>query len=254
MKLQSFRAMLGAATLLIATLAASPAAAQMPSIGRELVTVGNGVPTFLTLPVPEGFQDPKLNNPKFRDRLAQMSTPPNQRLLLLGLRDADVAAVRAGTEPAMSMYFTVLVQKLLEDAKGTLKDFAGFKAIVKKQHATLADKVRGSAQNHLDSVADGLTKDTPGSPKAEFKLGEVRPMGEVEEGPDWVQFTMLVTTQVSANGQNETIVQASTATSVLVRGKLIALNVYRRYTGPQDAADNQRFVANWLQQLRAMNP
>jgi hypothetical protein len=181
----------------------------------------------LTLPVPQGFEDPSYSVPVLR-RNAEAVTPPAMRLLAVFVDEQDRKAVQNAQAPYFKRYFMVQVLRAKEGDSLTATAFSGIKHLVIGVDSATISRV----QDHVSSAGKQMGKDS--GMELSLDIGIPRQLGVFHETPYSVS-TMLVTRTSASNADRalERLVGQAT-TAALIRGKVVFFTAYSEASSDSD--------------------
>ena len=187
----------------------------------------------LVLDTSPGFADTlDLASPRLLD-LAESLTSASNRILLFALTDADLRRFTLGDSPDLKRYQLVATPRAAERESLSLSQFRAY----------AADAVRtlGHAQAPADLRAFLETQ----PPGRAVLLRELR--------RETLVVSLLAGTRLPAQRGDPVEYLLFTSTHLLLRGKMVAANVYTRYATETDLewllAETQR----WTEQLSSLN-
>ena len=227
-------------TALIA-IALGPATAQAAKT-MVVSTLGNAV---IRLPAPSGFADPSEDSPNLA-RLARTLTPPSNIPMALFLSRADIRQI-SSSQLKMDRYMMVQGYGKTQYQNITALDFKKFKQVLTTQQESLSKKAVERANKHFKNVQGNLEKITRS--RVDIKIGEMVPLGIFHE--DKYSIGMAMFTKIKSRGKEET--KIITATTALIKGKLVFLYVYRRYRSGKDLKWAKQVAKRWLSQVKRAN-
>lgn len=225
----------------IIAIALGPATAQA---ARTMVvsTLGNAV---IRLPAPSGFADPSEDSPKLA-RLARTLTPPSNIAMALFLSRADIRQIGKG-RLKMDRYMMVQGYGKTQHQNISAQDFKKYKRVLTTQQESLSKKAVDGANKHFKNVQGDIEKITRS--RVDIKIGEIVPLGIFHT--DKYSIGMAMFTKIRTQGKEET--KIITATTALIKGKLVFLYVYSKYRSENDLRWAKRVAKQWLNQVKRAN-
>jgi hypothetical protein len=207
-----------------------------------VATLGNAA---IRLPAPNGFADPSEDSPTLA-RLARTLTPPSNIAMALFLSHTDIRQISKG-KLKMDRYMMVQVYGKTQYQNITAHDFKKFKQVLTTQQESLSKKAADGANKHFKNVQGNLEKITRS--RVDIKIGEVVPLGIFHE--DKYSIGMAMFTKIKSQGKEKA--KIITATTALIKGKLVFLYVYSRYRSKKDLNWAKRVAKQWLNQVKRAN-
>jgi hypothetical protein len=204
--------------------------------------LGNAV---IRLPAPSGFADPSEDSPTLA-RLARTLTPPGNIAMALFLSHADIRQIGKG-KLEMDRYMMVQGYGKTQYQNITTHDFRKFKQVLISQQESLSKKAVASANKHFKNVQGNIEKITRS--RVDIKIGEMVPLGIFHE--DKYSIGMALFTKIKTQGKEET--KIITATTTLIKGKLVFLYVYSKYRSGKDLKWAKQVAKSWLNQVKRAN-
>ena len=204
--------------------------------------LGNAV---IRLPAPSGFADPSEDSPTLA-RLARTLTPPGNIAMALFLSRADIRQIGKG-QLKMDRYMMVQGYGKTQYQNITAHDFKKFKQVLTTQQESLSKKAVNRANKHFKNVQGNIEKITRS--RVNIKIGEMVPLGIFHE--DKYSIGMAMFTKIKTQGKE--VAKIITATTALIKGKLVFLYVYSGYRSEKDLKWAKRVAKQWLHQVKRAN-
>ena len=187
----------------------------------------------IVLDAPAGFADTlDLGSPRLQE-LAESLTSASNRILLFALTDADLRRFSAGDTPALRRYLLVATPRAAERDSLGLSQFRAY----------AADAVRalGNPLEPVD-IRAALDKQEPGHA---VLLRELR--------RETLSVSLLAGTRLPSERGDPVEYLLFTTTHLLLRGKVVAANVYTRYASDADLDWLLRETRRWADELSNLN-
>lgn len=210
-----------------------------PIVARtaEQVTIGE---QSLTIPLTEGFSRFDGISAALDEGL-QKSLPPSKRLLMAVLPSDAVATAKTGKRPTLDRYMLIETMRAIEGAGITPAQFAVLSSNAEKTFSASTGKT-GEFETAANKQFEAVTPDR--------KIMGTSPMGIYGKTPTWIDYGVL--TNVSSRKDSKGVVAAFS--SMIVRGKLINLQVYSLFRTDLDATWTRDTVKAWRESITSANP
>ncbi|MCV2365186.1 hypothetical protein LNV23_17200, partial [Paucibacter sp. DJ1R-11] len=198
----------------------------------------------IALPIPAGYSDPTARAPKLKS-LLESSTIAQKKFLAGFVSTDDVEAEASGRDPNLRLYFVAQTLRAAELMTTSSAAFENTKKIIRDQFQTLAP-LTGPA---LSELVERLTS-AAGQTVAHTK---VAPVGIFDETPASISVTAINTSVVSSGAATITDSTIVSATTALVRGKYIYLQVCSDLAAAKDVLENQDASRAWTRAILVAN-
>lgn len=200
--------------------------------------------TPLQLPLPQGFSEPSVGAPGFRN-LGETMTPATNRLLAVFIADTDIVRVKASQQPTMDRYFMVQTFRQTEGVTASPAEFAQLQEMLRKQYVEISKQVLPTVQGELDRAAAQLSKES-GAPGVKLKVGEIKPQEVFHDVPGQISLLALTAYRVEVAGKAQEIPMALGVTTLALKGKMLYFYAYSRYRDATDLAWIKTQTLDWL--------
>lgn len=189
----------------------------------------------LGLDAPPGFADTTFTGSPRLQELAETLTSPSNRILLFAISDGDLRKFTLGDPPDFRRYMIAVTPRDLERERLDQQRFA---ELVEAAVRELGEPVPAGK-----SFAEFFEKRPLG---ASAVLGELRREADLR--------SVLVGARIQAQARSGTPqYMLSTATLMLVRGKMLSIAVHTAYEGPADSEWIRGITARWIDNLQRLN-
>ena len=197
----------------------------------------------IAIPVPKDFSDPFLMFSKLR-QLGETITPPSNRLLAFFIRDDDVKAMLAQTQPQLHRYFLVQTLRSKEDLTMSAQVFAGVRDQLKNQYKKILDDNAARMQSEMNKAVERL--DQTGQLKnISMKLGELQ-VSEVIDEERFVALIAKTLVQVMVSGEAKEVPMVLGLTTTMIEGKIVYFFSYSRFNSDEDLNWTKIKSLEWL--------
>jgi len=178
--------------------------------------------------------------------LAEEATPPTNRLLGQFVRRSYLKARSQGKQASFNRYFLAQTLRKIEDRTFSAADFAQLRSATKKQQSDILGKL----EPRLAEVRRDLEKlRSPDTGSAvSLRIGDVVPLGVYQDAESFVSFGAMSRLQ---SADDRTVVNV--ACIAAVKGKVLFLYTYARFTGSKDVEWAKQASATWTNDVLAAN-
>ena len=189
----------------------------------------------LGLDAPPGFADTGFTGSPRLQELAETLTSPSNRILLFAISDGDLRKFTLGDPPDFRRYMIAVTPRDLEREWLDEQRFADL--------AEAAVREMGERMPAGKSFAEFFEKRPVGAPAV---LSELRREADLR--------CVLVGARIQAQARGGTPkYMLSTATVMLVRGKMLNVAVHTAYEGPADSEWIRGITTRWIDSLQRLN-
>jgi hypothetical protein len=164
--------------------------------------------------------------------LAETITPPSNRLLAMLMTEEDVENLRNKQEPQMQSYVLIQTLKAWEGLTISEKMFAEGKSQLKAQQDTILQQSEKDVSKLINNAVEKMSEDT--GRNLDVKLGEQKMLGFFFESDDALGFNTLSHIQSSNDQGTYNDVIALSSMLLRVKGKIMYVYVYKKYTDQKD--------------------
>jgi hypothetical protein len=189
----------------------------------------------LGLDAPPGFADTTFTGSPRLQELAETLTSPSNRIVLFAISDGDMRKFTQGDPPDFRRYMIAVTPRDLEQERLDEKRFA--------EAAEAAIRELGERVPAGKSFAEFFEKRPVG---AAAVLSELQQEASLR--------SVLVGVRIQAQARTGTPqYMLSTATLMLVRGKMLSISVHTAYEGPADSEWIRGITTRWIENLQRLN-
>lgn len=179
------------------------------------------------------------------------STVPKDRLLAVFASAKDIEAEIRGVQATMDRYGLAQSTRDLEPHQISLTQFSKYKADTRAQ-------LSGQFQRDLADVRknwEGLAQEyqAQGRGKLTMTPEDIGPIGVVDETPFSLTVAGLLSSRVRSGGRERVHVTAIATSLLLVRGKVIWLQVYSTFRTPKDIQWTKDASLDWIARTMQAN-
>jgi hypothetical protein len=189
----------------------------------------------LGLDAPPGFADTTFTGSPRLQELAEALTSPSNRILLFAVSDGDLRKFTQGDPPDFRRYMIAVTPRDLEQERLDEQRFA--------EVAEAAIRELGERVPAGKSFAEFFEKRPVG---ASAVLSDLRQEAKLR--------SVLVGVRVQAQARTGTPqYMLSSATLMLVRGKMLSISVHTAYEAPADSEWIRGITTRWIDNLQRLN-
>jgi hypothetical protein len=189
----------------------------------------------LALDAPPGFADTSFTGSPRLQELAESLTSPSNRILLFAISDGDLRKFSLGDPPEFRRYMLAVTPREFERERMSTQRFA--------QIADRAVHELGARAPADKSLTEYFDKQPAGTSAV---LGDLRREAEV--------VSVLLGAKLQPQPRSsQPQYMVSTATLMLVRGKLLSLSVHGAYGAQADLEWIRGITARWIDELQRLN-
>lgn len=192
----------------------------------------------INIKAPKGFYEVSTLSPQTH-RLVESFTPVNTRLLAVFVSENDLGRILKGEDPLLKQRLSV---KILHNAENINMSTQKFKEITSANYDYFNDllqkimpNIKTNTENHVEAYFSNKL-----NIKAQVKLGEMIPLDVSNNKPNRFTATMITRVQYSVAGVQDSYVKVSSNSYILLKGKMLLLEVYNHFDTEDDI--------NWVKQ------
>lgn len=182
--------------------------------------------TRIDIPVPRGFIDAGEELPVVM-KWFEKFCPPSNRLLCVFIPARDAEAAQNNEIDGFSEYYLVQTYRAAEAAEVTAEDF-------KQLRDSLRNQFNAKQKDTSHKWEELLDKTLRENSNSELKNLNVIPLGLNFENPNAISGLILIKSKRRTAKGTEQAIQASTANTCLVKGKVLYLYSYARFRKKSD--------------------
>lgn len=199
---------------------------------------------------PEGFHEVSSISPETRE-LAEIMTPPENRLLAVFISDEDLRKITNGEKADFNRYMLLQVYRKTENTNVSPEQFQKISSQIKEQQNTLLVNAKEYIDNHFDGVTEKLSKES--DVFLQIKIGEQIPLGIFLDKQNALGFANLSKYMIEENGQQNTNVLTACSSVILIKDKLLFSYVYSNYKAQNDIIWAKSTSKEWVNSLLTAN-
>lgn len=204
----------------------------------------------VAVPPPQGFAEVREVSAETFSIFEEMC-PPANRLLAVFVTQRDVGRLIRGQTAELSQSVTVQSAPKLDDITLAKHQFKELRHMLRKQYDTLFQKQRAAIDEATVKAGQALSKRL--ETDIAFQIGGVVPLGVDHETASAITLSQLAKFDMATGQQQQEHVVAGTIVVLLVKGKVLYLNIYRTYHGDADLAWTRSTAKQWAAQILADN-
>lgn len=225
--------------LFIAALAGG-VTAQMSPPARDAYQVGGRT---IYIPSPEGFVNGYPRIPQVAE-LVKASEDPQGRTLTFHLPRAIATKIIAGDNVRRAYFYaTIATHNSMDNVDVTPEMFADFATTTERDLTRLIHEAMPQAEEESRRTRERMGKST------DIGLENPRNLGAFDKHPDVLSVMMMM----SAIEGNRSIQMIAVRSYVVVKRRLLYINIYKDYSGDADIKFLQDFARKWTAEIVEAN-
>ena len=210
------------------------------------VSVGD---TPIAVSIPGGFTR-VLPEHDLLMKIGLQITPPENRLLAHFVEASDLRSYTSGKAGSFRRYFLVQTFRAGENQALSAAEFDKIRSVIRTNQAEMLKKT----EPRLAELARQLEKDwAPEGSGIAFRMGDLVPLGVLEEGPGFINFGALIGTQVKSPTAVRDLTVISISSIALVKNKVLFLYTYNTLESPKDLDWAKQASAAWTRDVLSAN-
>ena len=198
----------------------------------------------ITVPTYDGFVEISKISPDtvamFEDML-----PPTNRLHAVYATESDSGKLLKSQPPELKRYLIVQTAKALESVALGTRHFAELRKQIRTEYESLFDQNKSKIDELAKQASRKLSNRI--SDKVEMKVGEMLPMSVNSETAYHISLSSLTKFSTSTAEDNTEFISAGTMSMVLLKGRVVYLNVFSIYNTIDDLKWTQRVAEKWTE-------
>jgi len=218
-----------------------------PFTNAAEVTVGD---EKISIPSPSGFSEISSVFPETVQLFEEMC-PPNNRLLAVFLSQGDVGKLIQGETPVLGSYMMVQSLKELETFSIAKYQFKEARKAMRSQYESLFEKNRESIDKIMGQAGQAISKRIDA--EVTLDIGDIVPLGIDFETASSITASQLAKYSIKVDDENVENVKAVTMCTLLVKGKVIYLYVYKTYNDKSDLDWTRKTTQSWTNSILSAN-
>lgn len=230
--------------LLIPLLAGAENASSIPPSAAPILIGGK----TLVFPEPEGFVRVDGKDPD-KDRLIAISLPKTNRYLA---RYEPAPAAVAGASKLPQRRFNAQTLINLEDQDVGERTFAESKQQMKKEIEDMDEEIQKSISRVSEQTGKALSEEI--GTEAKLDLSDLVVLGNFDDSPSSLGFSVALNVKVSVNGRVEKSKQITSAIMLPVNGRMVLLYSLSEFGSEADRNWTESSVSKWRDAILAANP
>ncbi|OEU67333.1 MAG: hypothetical protein BA863_11070 [Desulfovibrio sp. S3730MH75] len=197
----------------------------------EIVSVDVGG-AKVAFPNVEGLTNEVLNNANMKD-FFETFVGKEATLLSVYIKDSDLKIWLTGISPLFQEYIFIQVINEYADSEFTTKDIDSLKDSINKDNFTFSEVFKSDDfKNTVGDLESGMSKKFDSN--FDMKINEVKSLGIVGEGDNYISIGTLSNTQIDAGGVAVDVKQVMTVSYIRASDRFILLTIYRTYQDKED--------------------
>lgn len=218
-----------------------------PFTNAAEVTVGD---EKISIPSPSGFSEISSISPETVQLFEDMC-PPTNRLLAVFLSQGDVGRLIQGKATAFDSYMMVHSSKKLETFSLAKYQFKEVRTAMRSQYDSLFEEHRESIDKIVGQAGQAISKRIDA--EVALDIGDIVPLGIDFETASSITASQLVKYSVKVADENVEYVMAGTVCTLLVKGKVIYLYIYKTYNDKSDLDWTRKTTKSWTNNILSAN-
>jgi len=204
----------------------------------------------ISIPSPSGFSEISSISPETVQLFEDMC-PPTNRLLAVFLTQDDVGRLIQGKATALDSYMMVHSSKKLETFSLAKYQFKEVRTATRSQYDSLFEKHRESIDKIMGQAGQAISKRIDA--EVALDIGDIVPLGIDFETVYSITASQLTKYSVKVDDENVEYVMAGTMCTMLVKGKVIYLYVYKTYNDKSDLDWTRKTTKSWTNSILSAN-
>jgi len=198
----------------------------------------------ITVPAYNGFVEISKISPDtvamFEDML-----PPTNRLHAVYTTESDSGKLLKSQPAELNRYLIVQTAKALEPVALGTRHFAELRKQIRTEYESLFDQNKSKIDELAKQASRKLSNRI--SDKVEMKVGEMLPMSVNSETAYHISLSSLTKFSTSTAEDNTEFISAGTVSMVLLKGRVVYLNVFSIYNTIDDLKWTKRVAEKWTE-------
>ena len=199
---------------------------------------------IISVPAYAGFVEISKISPDtmamFKDML-----PPTNNLHAVFVTASDAGKLLKSQSPELKRYLIVQTAKSLESVALGARHFAELRTKIREEYESLFDQNKSKIDELAKNASQKLSNRI--SDKFEMKVGEMLPMSINSETAYHISLSSLNKFSTSTADENTEFISAGTMSMVLLKGRVVYLNVFSTYNNLEDLKWTQSVAEKWTE-------
>jgi len=199
---------------------------------------------IISVPAYAGFVEISKISPDtmamFKDML-----PPTNNLHAVFVTASDSGKLLKSQSPLLKRYLIVQTAKSLESVALGARHFAEMRTKIREEYESLFDQNRSKIDELAKNASQKLSNRI--SDKFVMKVGEMLPMSINSETAYHISLSSLTKFSTSTADENTQFISAGTMSMVLLKGRVVYLNVFSTYNNLEDLKWTQSVAEKWTE-------
>lgn len=199
---------------------------------------------IISVPAYDGFVEISKISP---DTLAMFEDmlPPTNNLHAVFVTASDSAKLLKYQSPELKRYLIVQTAKSLESVALGARHFAELRNKIREEYESLFDQNKSKIDELAKRASQKLSDRI--SDNFEMKVGEMLPMSVNSETAYHISLSSLTKYSTSTAEGNTEFISAGTMSMVLLKGRVLYLNVFSTYNNIEDLKWTQSVAEKWTE-------
>jgi len=204
----------------------------------------------ISVPAPAGFTEVKAVSQDTFSMFEDLC-PDQSRLLAVFVTQEDAGKLLRGDSVNLSEYMTVQSLKELENMTLAKYQFSELRDTLRKEYDSFFQQQKSSIDEAVAKSGNALSQRL--TTEVEFNVNGIAPLGVDTETASSITVSQLAKYDMSVSGEKVQHTVAGSATSLLVKGKVLYLNVFKTYEGQEDLDWTRAQSKKWLPAILSAN-
>lgn len=204
----------------------------------------------IPVPAPTGFSEIGKIAPNTFS-MFEAVLPVENRLLAVFVSEENVGRLLRGEAPVLDKYMLVDSPKELEESTLTKAQFAGLRTALRRQYAAPTQNAPERMNEAVVKAGKALSRLS--GTQVDLTVEGIAPLGIDSETASSITMSLLARYKTLAGNEHVQQVTAGTTTTLLVKGKILHLNVYRVYKDENDLAWTRERSQSWVKSILTTN-
>ena len=200
--------------------------------------------TKIHIKAPKGFYEISSISPPIR-KLAEDFTPKDTRLLGFFVNEDDLGRILKGEDPLLNPHLTI---KILRDAENTIlspQDFKRSMNYLYNNYNNMIEKMSPKLQKMSEAYTEKYM--------SKIKVGEAVPVDASITKGNVFTGIMMIRNEINIDGIITSDVKVASASHLLIKGKMIFIEVLCTYNNKEDITWVKQKNTEWIDLLLSEN-
>lgn len=178
-------------------------------------------------------------------------SPPTNNLHAVFVTASDSGKLLNSQSPELKRYLIVQTAKSLESVALGARHFAELRNKIREEYESLFEQNKSKIDELVKNASQKLSNRI--SDKFEMKVGAMLPMSINSETAYHISLSSLNKFSITTSKENTEFISAGTMSMVLLKGRVVYLNVFSTYNNLEDLKWTQRVAEKWTKSTVSSN-